>query len=66
MAVCQAVDLRGGADKLSEKTRPVYRFVRSKIAYVKEERPLHNEIELLYEAISSGELNTLLREQVFS
>ncbi len=66
MAVCQAVDLRGGADKLSEKTRPVYRFVRSKIAYVKEERPLHNEIEVLYEAIASGELNTLLREQTFS
>jgi len=66
MAVCQAVDLRGGADKLSEKTRPVYRFVRSKIAYVKEERPLHNEIELLYEAISSGEINKLIRENSFA
>lgn len=66
LAVCQAVDIRGGVDKLSEKTRPLYRFVRSKVAYVKEERPLHNEIEFLYEAIASGELNELVRTQTFS
>jgi histidine ammonia-lyase len=64
-AVCQAVDLRGDSKKLSPKTQPIYDFVRSKTAYVKEERPLHNEIEILYEAIISGELNELLRRFSF-
>lgn len=64
LAVAQAVDLRGGPEKLSPKTRPVYEFIRERIKYVEEERPLHNDIETIYETIISGELMSLLRDKV--
>jgi histidine ammonia-lyase len=66
IAVAQAVDLRGGPGKLSPRTRPVYKFVRSYVSYVKKERPLHNEIETIAKKIQSGELNEVLRSHVFS
>jgi len=66
MAIAQAVDMRGQAELLSPATRPVYEFVRSKIKYVQKERPLHNEIEELYNSIVSGELMKLLETEVFS
>ena len=66
IAVAQAVDLRGGPDKLAPCTRPVYDFVRKHVSYVSKERPLHCEIEKIAEKIQNGELNTLLRAKVFA
>lgn len=65
-AIAQAVDLRGSPNKLSPRTRPVYDFVRSKSKYVEEERPLNEDIEVIYRAIRNGELMELLRSRVFN
>ena len=66
IAVAQAVDLRGGPEKLAKRTRPVYEFVRQYVSYVSKERPLHREIEIISQKIQSGELNALLRTNVFA
>jgi histidine ammonia-lyase len=63
-ALAQAIDLRGGGEKLSPRTRPLYEFVRNRTDYVREERPLHNEIETLYQALINGEVGYVVREQV--
>lgn len=64
VAVAQAVDLRGGVEKLSPRTRAVYEFLRKKIAYVEKERPLGNDIEIVYEMIKNGELLDVIRKDV--
>lgn len=66
LAVCQAVDLRGGAELLSPKTRPVYEKIRKNSAYVKEERPLSADIEKIYEMVVQGEIVKLINSAVFS
>jgi histidine ammonia-lyase len=66
LAVTQAVDLRGGPDHLSPRTRPVYRFVRERAAFTEAERPLHGEIEALYRALQAGELARVLRAETFA
>ncbi len=65
LAVAQAVDLRGGSKYLSPKTQPIYEFVRKKAAYVSNERPLNNDIELMYQSIVNGEVMDVLRKKVF-
>lgn len=65
LAVAQAVDLRGGGELLSPMTQPVYSFIRSISPYVREERPLHEDIEKVAEKIENGELDSLLREKVW-
>ncbi len=66
LAVSQAVDLRGGPRLLSPHTKPMYELVRSKVPYITKEQPLHNEIEVLYDTIVSGEAVKVARSQVFS
>jgi len=65
LAVVQAVDLRGGPKKLSPRTKPVYEFLRTRTSYVEEERPLNNDIEIIYQSIINGQLMDLLRKKVF-
>lgn len=65
LAVAQAVDLRGGPSLLSPHTRPVYEFIRSRAKYVTKERPLGGDINIIAETIQKGELNQILRDQVF-
>lgn len=63
LAVAQAVDLRGGPVKLSPRSRPLYRFVREHCDFVREERPLHQDIETIAATIEDGSLvTTLLRD----
>src|SRR5262249_52183054 len=64
LALAQAVDLRGGPHRLSPKTRPAYEFIRSRVRYVDQERPLNKDIEFLYERIRSGAIMTFLRAEV--
>ncbi len=66
LAITQAVDLLGGPNNLSVKTKPIYELVRSKTVYVEKERPLNNDIEAVYQSLISGELISLMREQVFN
>jgi histidine ammonia-lyase len=65
LATAQAVDLHGGPSKLAPRTRPIYEFVRSKAEYTAKEKPLHLEIERLYQAQVTDELGALLRQQTF-
>ncbi|MBI4009474.1 aromatic amino acid lyase [Candidatus Roizmanbacteria bacterium] len=65
LAVTQAVDLRGGAEKLSPHTQPLYYYVRKRVEFVKKERPLNREIEMLYESIKNGELLDIVTKKVF-
>lgn len=64
LAVHQAVVLRGGRKMLSKSSQQLFDFVDSKVSYIDKERPLHNEIELLYQSIKSNEItgvvNTVL------
>jgi histidine ammonia-lyase len=64
LALAQAIDLRGGGEKLSPRTRPLYEFIRSRTNYVKKEKPLHTEIETLYQALVNGEVINVIKEQV--
>lgn len=60
VAVAQAVDLRGGKDFLSPKTRPVYEYLRNKIEFVDKERPLNNDIETVYDDLVNGKILNLV------
>jgi phenylalanine ammonia-lyase len=66
LAILQAVDLRGGATLLSPQTQPLYTFLRQKTAYTAKERPLHSDIEYIYQVIQNGALTKLIQEKVFS
>jgi phenylalanine ammonia-lyase len=66
LALAQAIDQRGGPDLLARATRPVYEFVRERAEYAMSERPLHMNIERLYQAQVSGELARCLRDGVFA
>lgn len=66
LALAQAVDCRGGPADLSPRTRPLYEFIRARAEPVTRERPLHAEVERLYEAQVSGELADLLRTRTFA
>jgi histidine ammonia-lyase len=66
LALAQAIDFRGGADELAPRTRPVYEFVRARVEYQTCEKPLHAEIERLYEAQVNGELAEVLRSQSYA
>lgn len=66
LAVVQAIDLRGGKSKLSPKTQPVYDWVRSLSPYVDSDRPLASEIEVVAQAIRSGNCISQLLNTVYS
>jgi len=66
IAVAQAVDLRGGENNLSSKTRPVYKYIRDRVKLVTKERPLHNDIEKIYEDIKNGELMKVILKKVLN
>lgn len=65
VALAQAVDLRGGPERLSPRTRPIYKFVRSGVGHVSSERPLNADIEAIYESICNGTLMSCVRNEVF-
>lgn len=65
LAVAQAVDERGGPRLLATRTRSIYDMVRSLVAYVDVERPLHRSIETLYQAVERGDFGAVLRDAVF-
>ncbi len=66
IAVMQGVDLRGGPDNLSPQTRPMYDFIREKVQYVKKEKPLHNDIETIYDTVVNGDMMELVRKKILN
>lgn len=45
IAACQAIDLRGGPELLSPKTRPFYDWIRALVPYIEKEQPLGHYVE---------------------
>jgi histidine ammonia-lyase len=66
IAVIQGVDLRGGPDNLSPQTRPMYDFIREKVQYAKKEKPLHNDIETIYDTVVNGDMMELVRKKILN
>lgn len=54
MAHCQAIDLRGGPDRLGEGTRTAYELVRAHSTFVDRDRRLDGDIAELSALITSG------------
>jgi phenylalanine ammonia-lyase len=59
LSVAQGVDLRGGGDQLGAGTRPVYRAVRERSAFLEADRPLDGDIARVTEALAQHELSVL-------
>jgi phenylalanine ammonia-lyase len=51
IAVCQAIDLRGGAKALGKGNRAVYETIRREVPFVKEDRPLDGDMRKVTELI---------------
>ena len=66
LALAQAVDLRGGAERLAPRTRPLYAFVRASSAVVREERPLHADLEHLARRLDDESTRDALMQSIFS
>lgn len=66
LAVAQGVDLRGGPELLSPKTRPMYEFVRKFSEKVSEDRPLFGDIQKLSATLDDGSMMKVVREQIFN
>jgi phenylalanine ammonia-lyase len=45
ITLCQAIELRGGADKLGRGNRGVYEAVRNQVAFADEDRPMAGDIQ---------------------
>jgi len=51
IAVCQAIDLRGGAKGLGKGNRAVYETIRREVSVVEEDRPLDGDMRKVTELI---------------
>ncbi len=65
LAVAQGTDLRGGSRFLSPRTRPIYDFIRKHSKKVIEDRPLHEDLEIVAQALKDGSIMKVVREDVF-
>ncbi len=63
LAACQAVDLIGGAPKLSDAGRTVHGFVRDSIPPLDEDRYMSDEIEVVAELIRKGTFASLVEDR---
>lgn len=66
IAIAQAVDLRGGPQLLSPRTRPLYNYIRQYVSYAAEEKAMSNDIECIHEEIKSGALISYARKHIFA
>ena len=61
LAAAQAVDLRGGPDRLGRGSRQVYGAVRRVAAFLERDRPMETEVAGLAAEIQAGRLDYLAR-----
>jgi histidine ammonia-lyase len=66
LAVAQGVDLRGGPELLSPKTRPMYEFIRLHSNKVTEDRPLFGDLQKLSATLDDGSMMKVVREKIFN
>ncbi len=59
LALAQAVDLRGGGEKMGVGTKPIYRGIRAISPFVDADRPLEEDIEGLSAALKDHKLPVL-------
>lgn len=59
LAAAQAVDLRGGPERLSPGSRRVYDAVRQAAARLESDRPMEGDIAALAQQIQAGKLDSL-------
>lgn len=59
LAAAQAVDLRGGPDRLGRGSRQVYGAVRREAAFLERDRPMEDEVAAVAGEIQAGWLNYL-------
>jgi len=65
IAVCQAIDLRGGPRLLSGSSRPIYDWVRSKVSFIRTVQPLGHVVELVAgQLMDPGLIKPLLNEVI--
>jgi phenylalanine ammonia-lyase len=53
LALCQAIDLRGGSERLGKGTRGVYEAIRGVVPFLGEDRPLDGDIKKVAELIKN-------------
>jgi phenylalanine ammonia-lyase len=51
ITLCQAIDLRGGSEKLGRGNQEVYEAVRSAVLFAEEDRPMDRDIQSIAELI---------------
>jgi phenylalanine ammonia-lyase len=51
ITLCQAIDLRGGSEKLGRGNRAIYEAVRGQVPFADQDRPMDGEIRKLAELI---------------
>jgi histidine ammonia-lyase len=56
LAAAQAVDLRGGPERLGHGSRRVYSAVRHVAAFMERDRPMEGEVAAVAAEIQSGKL----------
>lgn len=61
IAACQAIDLRGGEDMLSDSTKQIYSWVRKIVPYIKKEQPLGYCVEEVADQIKLFNFQNLVR-----
>lgn len=54
LSACQAIDLAGSANKLSEPTKAAYRLIRSVAPMVKEDRIMYQDIQAVLALVADG------------
>lgn len=65
LSAAQGIDLRGGPQLLSSRTRPMYELIRKYAKPVKHNRPLSHDIEKVSAVLASGEIMEMARTQIF-
>lgn len=60
IAACQAIDLRGTDRLLSPTTKPLYRWLREFVPYIKLEQPLGHFVELVAQEIMTPAFQNLI------
>jgi histidine ammonia-lyase len=51
LTLCQAIELRGGSEKLGRGNRAVYDAVRDQVSFADEDRPMDGDIREISELI---------------
>jgi histidine ammonia-lyase len=63
IALCQALDLRG-IDKISSKTKTIYKLIRAEVPFVDLDRNMDTDIQKVVQMIRSGKLKEVVEAEL--